>query len=49
MESFGLQEATTTLLEVSIAALTTEPELQDIGRSLIRLARYHEHTTIGTL
>lgn len=40
-EGLGFREATTTLLEVSIAALTTEPELQNIGRSLISLARYH--------
>ena len=30
-----------TLIEVSIAALTTESELRDIGRSLIALVRYH--------
>jgi hypothetical protein len=34
-------ETADTLTEVSIAALTTEPELQNIGRSLISLARYH--------
>jgi hypothetical protein len=29
------------LIEISVAALTTEPELRDIGRSLISLARYY--------
>lgn len=29
------------LTEVSVAALTTDPDLRDIGRSLISLARYH--------
>ena len=41
-EGFDVSE-TPTLTEVSIAALTTEPELQNIGRSLISLARYHAH------
>jgi len=30
-----------TLTEVSLSALTTEPELRDIGRALIALTRYH--------
>lgn len=30
-----------TLVEVCTAALTTEPELRDIGRSLIALVRYY--------
>jgi hypothetical protein len=40
-----LREAAATLTEVSIAALTTEPELLNIGRSLITLARYYAHKT----
>ena len=35
-----------TLIEVSIAALTTEPELRDVGRSLISLARYYVCKTL---
>jgi|GEM_PF-2900393 len=30
-----------TLTEISVAALTTEPELRDHARSLVLLARYH--------
>lgn len=30
-----------TLTEVSVAALTTDPELRDFGRALISLVRYH--------
>jgi len=30
-----------TLTEISVSALTTEPELRDIGRALIALTRYH--------
>ncbi len=40
-EGLNLRDTTAALLEVSIAALTTEPELQNIGRSLISLVRYH--------
>ena len=29
------------LTEVAVSALTTEPELRDIGRSLLTLVRYH--------
>jgi hypothetical protein len=31
--------------EVAVAALTTEPELRDIGRSLIALTRYWDRKT----
>jgi len=34
------------LIEISVAALTTEPELRDIGRSLISLARYYVCKTL---
>jgi hypothetical protein len=30
-----------TLIEVSVSALTTEPELREIGRALVTLTRYH--------
>ena len=30
------------LIDVSVAALTTEPELREIGRALITLTRYWE-------
>lgn len=30
-----------TLTEISVSALTTEPDLRDIGRALIALCRYH--------
>lgn len=35
-----------TLIEISVAALTTAPELRDIGRSLISLARYYVRKTL---
>jgi hypothetical protein len=41
IEQLSRLEPTDALTEVSIAALTTEPELMNIGRSLISLARYH--------
>jgi len=41
VKQLGHYETARTLTEVSIAALTTEPELHDIGRALITLARYH--------
>jgi hypothetical protein len=34
-----------TLTEVAVSALTTEPELRDIGRALITLTRYHANKT----
>ena len=45
VERLLLREAAATLTEVSIAALTTEPQLLNIGRSLITLARYYAHKT----
>jgi hypothetical protein len=42
-----LQDATT-LIEVSVAALTTEPDLRDVGRSLISLARYYTCKKLGS-
>ena len=33
------------LTEVAVSALTTEPELRDIGRALITLTRYHATKT----
>jgi len=30
-----------TLTEISVSALTSEPDLRDIGRALIALTRYH--------
>jgi hypothetical protein len=37
------------LVEICTAALTTEPELRDVGRSLISLVRYHsdKHGSVG--
>ncbi len=36
-----------TLVEISVAALTTEPELRDIGRSLVALVHYHATKSPG--
>jgi hypothetical protein len=36
-----------TLTEVSVAALTTDPELRDFGRALISLVRYHAVRTMS--
>ena len=41
IEQAGRLDTADALTEVSIAALTTEPELQNIGRALISLTRYH--------
>ena len=41
----SLMDAVDTLTEVSIAALTTDPDLRDVGRSLISLVRYHAQKT----
>lgn len=41
------RETSAALLEVSIAALTTEPELQNIGRSFISLVRYHSYKMVA--
>jgi hypothetical protein len=41
IEQLSRLETADALTEVSIAALTTEPELMNIGRALISLARYH--------
>ncbi len=35
-----------TLTEVSVAALTTDPDLRDFGRALISLVRYHATRTL---
>jgi len=45
-EQPSLFDSADTLVEISVAALTTEPELRDIGRSLISLARYYVCKTL---
>jgi len=45
-EQSNLFDNADTLIEISVAALTTEPELRDIGRSLISLARYYVCKTL---
>ncbi len=37
------------LTEISIAALTTEPEVRDMARSLISLAKYHAQRMTGSI
>ena len=46
IEQAGRLNTADALTEVSIAALTTEPELRNIGRALISLARYHALKTM---
>ncbi len=41
-QQLPLFDSGTTLVEISVAALTTEPELRDIGRALVTLTRYHD-------
>ena len=41
----NLIDTAETLTEVSVAALTTDPELRDFGRALICLVRYHAERT----
>jgi hypothetical protein len=36
-----------TVTEVSVAALTTDPDLRDFGRALISLVRYHAARTVS--
>jgi len=47
IEQLSQLDNATTLIEVSIAALTTEPDLRDVGRSLIALARYYARKKLG--
>ncbi len=48
IEHFSQTEMVETLTEVSVAALTTDPDLRDFGRALISLVRYHARRTSGT-
>jgi len=49
IEQLSQLDDATTLIEVSVAALTTEPDLRDVGRSLIALARYYSCKKLGLL
>jgi hypothetical protein len=46
-EQLSQLDDATTLIEVSVAALTTEPDLRNVGRSLIALARYYACKKLG--
>lgn len=49
IEQLSQLDDATTLIEVSVAALTTEPDLRDVGRSLISLARYYAGKKMGSV
>jgi hypothetical protein len=49
IEQLSQIDDATTLIEVSVAALTTEPDLRDVGRSLIALARYYACKKLGSV
>jgi hypothetical protein len=44
-----LSQLQVALTEISVAALTTEPELRDMARSLISLAKYHSQKMTGSI
>ena len=47
IDQFNPTDMVDMLTEVSVAALTTDPDLRDFGRALISLVRYHAHRTAG--
>jgi hypothetical protein len=47
IDHFSPTDTVETVTEVSVAALTTDPDLRDFGRALISLVRYHAARTVS--